>query len=125
MNLEGWKRRVEELEKNIYALYLASRHPDTPLRAKLVVVVTVAYALSPIDLIPDFIPVLGYIDDLLLLPAGIWLALRLIPEPVWRECQEEAAGATSSLPQSRRAAIVIVSIWTLLLVWLVNWFLWR
>ena len=72
MELGEWKKWANALKKNTYALYLASRHQGVPLMAKAVIVIVVAYALSPIDLIPDFIPVLGYIDDLLLLPLGIW-----------------------------------------------------
>jgi len=73
-----------------YALYLASRRRDVPWHAKAVAVLVVAYALSPIDLIPDFIPVLGYLDDLLLLPLGIALVIRLIPRPILEECRDQA-----------------------------------
>lgn len=70
------------MKQQVKALYLASRDPRTPIAAKCLVVIVVAYALSPIDLIPDFIPVLGYVDDLILLPFGIYLAVKLIPEPL-------------------------------------------
>jgi uncharacterized membrane protein YkvA (DUF1232 family) len=91
MTIPDWKRWVDTLKSNVYALYLAARDPRVPLPAKIVIGAVVAYALSPIDLIPDFIPVIGYLDDLVLLPMGIWLAQRLVPKDVWRECQAVAA----------------------------------
>ena len=124
MRIGEWKRRVERLKRNTAALYFASRHPRTPIIAKLVVLATVAYALSPIDLIPDFIPILGYLDDLVLLPAGIWIARRLVPEPVWLECQQLAAQQTANLAQNRRAAMVIILVWILACAWL-SGLLWR
>ena len=78
------------LKNEIFALWLASRHPRTPLFAKVLAVAVVAYAVSPIDLIPDFIPVLGYLDDILLLPIGIWIVLKLIPGEVMTECRARA-----------------------------------
>ena len=119
MEKGSWKKRAEALKKNTYALYLASRDPRVPVLAKIVAGFTVAYALSPIDLIPDFIPVIGYLDDLLLLPIGIWLAIRLVPENVWRESQVLAAQKISDLKPSRHAAIIIVIIWILVLAGLV------
>ena len=86
--LKGWARA---LKRDVVALWLAARDPRTPLAAKLVAGAVAAYALSPIDLIPDFIPVLGYLDDLLLVPAGIWLAVRLIPEELLAELRAVAA----------------------------------
>src|SRR5215813_10664131 len=84
---QSLKRRIDDLRSETLALYLAARHPSTPWYAKLVVAAIVAYALSPIDLIPDFVPVLGYVDDLLLIPIGIALAVKLIPAPVLLECR--------------------------------------
>ena len=124
MRLGEWKRHVEKLKRSTATLYFAARHPQTPFIAKLVVLATVAYALSPIDLIPDFIPILGYLDDLLLLPAGIWIARRLVPEPVWLECQQLAAQQTANMAQNRGAAVVIVLIWVLACAWLLG-LLWR
>ncbi len=121
MRFGNWKVHAEALKNNTYALYLASKHPRTPLLAKLVVLATVAYALSPLDLIPDFIPILGYLDDLILLPAGIWLALRLLPASVWVECQERAAREMGDLPRSRAAAAVVIVLWVLLCTWLIFW----
>ena len=119
-----WKNRVAGLKQDTYALYLASRDPRVPLAAKLVVVFVVAYALSPIDLIPDFIPVLGYLDDMLLLPMGVALAIRLMPRDVWEDYKNQArAQLASELPRNRTAAIVIATIWIVLLS-LVAWLLW-
>lgn len=109
---ERLKKRARVLNRDVYALYVASRHPAVPRVSKLIVAGVVAYLLSPVDLIPDFIPVLGVLDDILLLPLGVALAIRTIPPDVWRECRvradEELAGG---LPRSRAAAAVVVSIW--------------
>ena len=113
MNISVLKAWAQTIKTNTYALYLASRDSRVPLIAKLLIGVVVAYALSPIDLIPDFIPVLGYLDDLILLPAGIWLAIRLVPTKIWQECQAQAIQRGDAMPRSRRAAIVIIAIWLL------------
>jgi len=100
------------LKRETLALYLAARHPRTPWYAKLLVAGVAAYALSPIDLIPDFVPVLGYIDDLLLLPLGIALAVRLVPPDVMQDCRTQAAEAfTNGRPVSRTAAAAIIVVW--------------
>src|ERR671933_1645183 len=88
--LTGLRRRARLLKRDTYALYLAARDPRTPWYAKVLAAVVVAYALSPLDLIPDFIPVLGYLDDLLIVPAGIALAVKLVPAPVMAECRAQA-----------------------------------
>lgn len=110
--IEHWRQRVRELEQGSRALCLAARDPRVPWYAKAVVVLVVAYAVSPIDLIPDFIPVVGYLDDLLLVPLGIALAIRLIPAEVWQDCvaraQAEQAGRG---PRRWRAAAVVVGTW--------------
>ena len=116
--LAALKTRAKALKREVLALSFAYRHPQTPWVAKLVVAGVVAYALSPVDLIPDFIPVLGLLDDLVLLPAGIALALRLIPASVMAESRERAAGAEGS--QSWLGAGVIFVVWLLAL-----WLLWR
>ena len=106
------KERARALKSETVALCLAARHPDTPWYAKLLVAGIAAYALSPIDLIPDFIPILGYLDDLILIPLGIVLAVRLIPGPVMEECRTRARELLeSSRPVSRIAAAVIVCVW--------------
>lgn len=109
--LEQFKARAKSLRREIYALYLAARDPRTPWYAKAVIACVVAYALSPIDLIPDFIPVLGYLDDLLLLPLGIYLALKLIPEEVLADARRLAADTSGRLPKSWHAAVIIIFIW--------------
>ncbi len=89
--LQAWKERAKELKTEIHALLIAYRDPRTPWLAKGLVLLVVAYALSPIDLIPDFIPLLGYLDDLILLPLGIALAIRLIPMDVLDEARKAVA----------------------------------
>ena len=121
--LAEWARA---LKREALALYYAARDPRTPWYAKLIAGAIVAYALSPIDLIPDFIPVLGLLDELLLLPGAIWLALRLVPDPVLEESRRRAEAALER-PTSRTAALVIVLVWiacaVALGVWLVPRFL--
>jgi uncharacterized membrane protein YkvA (DUF1232 family) len=104
------------LKQETYALYLAYQHPDTPWYARAWAFVVVAYAVSPIDLIPDFIPVLGFLDDAILLPIGIWIALRLIPAPVMAECRERSRDILGKPTSAagRWAAGIIVVIWLLL-----------
>jgi uncharacterized membrane protein YkvA (DUF1232 family) len=110
--LRRWARR---LKVESTALYLAARDPRVPWYARLFLLAIVAYALSPIDLIPDFIPVLGYLDDLILLPLGIWLALRMVPPGVMEDCRARAAEIVASgRPSSRAGAIAIVVIWVVL-----------
>ena len=117
------ERRTHELKTQTYALYLAYRDSRTPWYAKAWTALVVAYAISPIDLIPDFILVLGYLDDLIIVPAGIALALKLVPPDVMAQAQENARQATS--PEGRGgwiAAVVIIMIWLLIfgaIAWLV------
>ena len=117
----AWTNWASSLRKNTYALYLASKDPRVPTLAKIFIGLVVAYALSPIDLIPDFIPVIGYLDDLLLLPIGIWVAIRLIPRSVWKECQMLAAERTFNVPRNRHAAIVILTIWAIAIGCFIFW----
>ena len=120
--LNRWKNSVRGLKRNTYALYIAAREPGVPFAAKVIVGVVIAYALSPIDLIPDFIPVLGYLDDLLLLPLGIYLAIKLIPQPVWEKCRQRAeAELEQGLPRNRVAAAVIIAIWLAAIFWISLW----
>ena len=104
------KARARELKRETYVLYLAVKDPRTPWYAKAVAGAVVAYALSPIDLIPDFIPVIGYLDDLIVVPLGIALALKLIPATVMADCRTQAL-ATDRLPVSRTGAAVIIALW--------------
>jgi uncharacterized membrane protein YkvA (DUF1232 family) len=115
--LKDWARAIK---RDIHALYLASRDPRVPWYAKAVAVVVVGYALSPIDLIPDFIPVLGYLDDLILLPLGILLVIRLIPPAIMAE-HRAAAVAARDYPANRLAAVVIVCLWAAAVV-ATGWF---
>lgn len=114
--LKAWARA---LKHDVVALWLAARDPRTPWHAKALAGFVAAYALSPIDLIPDFIPVLGYLDDLLIVPAGLWLAVRWVPAPLMMEFRAQAAARAR--PRSRAAALVIVTFWLAiagLLIWL-------
>lgn len=113
--LKDLKQRVRLLKAETFALYLAARHPSTPWYAKMLVAVIVAYALSPIDLIPDFIPVLGYLDDLILIPIGIALAIKLVPPAVLTECRARSQEAlVNGKPVSRIAGAVIITLWLVL-----------
>lgn len=115
--LEQWKQRARQLKAELYALYLAYKDPRVPWYARLVAACVVGYAFSPIDLIPDPIPVLGYLDDLILIPLGIALAVRLIPPGVLDECRVQAREIIKQgKPTNWLAAGVIVAIWLLLAV---------
>jgi uncharacterized membrane protein YkvA (DUF1232 family) len=109
MKLKRWARG---LKRDVHAIYLAARSPRVPWHAKIIAIAVAGYALSPIDLIPDFIPVLGYVDDLIIVPSGIWLVLALIPADVMAECRAIADEAAMR-PKSRLAATIIVAIWIL------------
>ena len=104
------KRWARALKRDVVALWLAARDPRVPWAAKAVAGGVAAYALSPIDLIPDFIPVLGYLDDLLIVPAGIWLAVRMIPPALMAEFRNDAA-ARAVRPASYLAAVAVVGLW--------------
>jgi uncharacterized membrane protein YkvA (DUF1232 family) len=115
--VDKWKRRARQLKTEVYALYLAYKDPRTPWYARILSALVVAYAFSPIDLIPDPIPVLGYLDDLVLIPLGVYLALRLIPPEVMAESRERAkAVMAEAKPVNKLAALVIVLIWIGLVV---------
>lgn len=119
--LRGLRQKARAIKRDAYTLYFACGDPRTPWYLKLFAGGIVAYALSPIDLIPDFIPVLGYLDDVILLPLAIVLAVKLIPEPVLIECRAKAQ-VHSERPTSRTAAAVIIAIWLTtagLVLWLV------
>lgn len=109
---ENWKHRVKQLKIETYALYLAYKDPRTPWYAKIFAACVVGYAFSPIDLIPDPIPLLGYLDDLILIPIGVTLALKMIPSPVLVECREKAQVIINQgKPINRIAAGIIIGIW--------------
>ena len=108
--LENWKQWARTIKRDAHALYLAARDPRVPWYAKALAIGVAAYALSPIDLIPDFVPVLGYVDDLIIVPAGIVLVIWLIPPEIMAQ-HREVAIAAQDRPMSRAAAVVIVTIW--------------
>ncbi len=116
--LKQWTRR---LKRDVLALWLAARDPRVPYHAKALAAAVAAYALSPVDLIPDFVPVLGYLDDLLIVPLGIWMAVRLIPEPVMAELRAAASGRRA--PPSRAGLAAIVLIWLAALA-VTAWLVW-
>jgi uncharacterized membrane protein YkvA (DUF1232 family) len=120
--LSAWAKAVKA---ELLTLWFATKHPQAPLAAKVIAVIVVAYAFSPIDLIPDFIPVLGYLDDLLIVPLGIWLAFRLMPEAVRIEARAKAEqwiAERRDRPRNYLAAALIVAVWIALGVWLARLF---
>jgi uncharacterized membrane protein YkvA (DUF1232 family) len=111
----GWKEKAWHLKRELHALYLAYKDPRVPWHARVMAAIVVGYAFSPVDLIPDPIPVLGYLDDLVLVPLGIYLAVRMIPIDVLNECRETASLSVSQRkPRNLIAAGIIISIWVLL-----------
>jgi len=108
--LSRMKTWARSLSRDGHAIYLASRDPRVPWYAKFLAIAVAGYALSPIDLIPDFIPVVGYLDDLIIVPFGVWLVVRLIPEGIMAEYRATANEAVQR-PVSRAGMIVIISLW--------------
>jgi uncharacterized membrane protein YkvA (DUF1232 family) len=120
--IKAWAGRIK---RDSVALWFAYREPGTPLAAKALCVFVVAYALSPIDLIPDFVPVLGYIDDAILLPALIWLAVRMVPTPVLEVSRAKAEvwmAAKGRKPSSYAGAVLVVAVWAAAAVAAWYWF---
>ena len=114
MNVEAWKQRARQLSAQTYTLYLAYRHPGTPWYAKVFVALVVGYVFSPIDPIPDFIPGVGLLDEMVVVPIGVLIAAKMIPQDVLEECREKAREvAQGEKPVSRVAAVVVVAIWLL------------
>lgn len=118
-SLKTWARN---LKRDVVALWIAARDPRVPWYAKLAAGAVAAYALSPIDLIPDFIPVIGYLDDLIIVPLGILLALRLVPDRLMREFRQEAV-RREARPMSYAGAAAIAAIWIGAAAWLI-WLFW-
>ena len=118
--LSSFKERAKELKQFTLVAYYAARDPRTPTFVRLLALFVAAYALSPIDLIPDFIPILGYLDDIVLVPLGLALVVRLLPEPVLVSAREQAQRAAER-PTSKGAAVVIVAIWLLVLFLFGRW----
>lgn len=116
---------TKRLSVYLFALWKLFKHPDTPRAAKWVAIAVVAYAVSPIDLIPDFIPVLGLLDELLLLPLGLALAVALAPKPLWQAClaeaRQEAESRHARAPKWRAGAVLVVLIWLLLGALALGW----
>jgi uncharacterized membrane protein YkvA (DUF1232 family) len=120
---DRWKEWARTIRRDVHALYLASRDPRVPWHVKVLALAVAGYALSPIDLIPDFIPVIGYLDDLIIVPIGILLVIRLVPAEVMAE-HRELAKAAQDRPVSRGAAAAIIAIWMAACA-LVAWLVWR
>lgn len=121
--LRRWARR---LNSEVHAIYLAARDPRVPWHVKCLAIAVAGYALSPIDLIPDFIPIIGYLDDLVIVPLGIWLVVSLIPDEVMAECRAKA-DAAGQRPVSRAGMIAIIVVWVavgLTLAW-IGWVSWN
>ena len=113
--LDQWKAGARRLKIETYTLVLAYRHPKTPWYAKVGAALVVGYALNPIDLIPDFIPVLGYLDDLILLPLGVMVVVKMIPEPVLAECRQNAKLLVNQEKSLNWVSAGVIIIWGLLL----------
>ncbi len=119
---ERLKKWARDVKRDVLALYLAARDPRVPWYAKALAALVAAYALSPIDVIPDFIPVLGYLDDLILLPLGIAAVVRLIPDEVMADLRSQAEERILTRPRSMAGAIVVILLWVTAAV-LVVWFI--
>jgi uncharacterized membrane protein YkvA (DUF1232 family) len=111
---------VRRLKRDLVALSLASADPRTPLVAKLWAMLVIGYALSPLDLIPDFIPVLGVLDDLILVPLGIWILLRMIPQDVMADARAQANDPNARLPVNWYAGAVVALVWFACALWIIS-----
>lgn len=118
--MRGWARRIK---RDGVTLWFACRHARTPLAAKALGLFVVAYALSPVDLIPDFIPVLGYLDDVILLPSLIWLTIRLLPQDVLDDCRTQAVAwiERQGRPRTKWGILFVVTVWFLVAYGLWRW----
>lgn len=120
--LQRWKQQLKLLKRETYTIYIACKDPRVPWYARFLAAAVVAYAFSPIDLIPDVIPVIGYLDDLILVPLGIALVIKMIPPDVLAECREKAATAMADgKPTNWIAAMIVVGLWFLLGIGAVVW----
>lgn len=111
--MDNWKKWAKKIKSELYALYFAYKDPRLSKLKKLFIILVISYAFSPIDLVPDFIPILGYLDDLILLPIGIYFALKMIPDEVLVEAREKAKDFQSK-PKSWTAGIIIIILWFLI-----------
>jgi uncharacterized membrane protein YkvA (DUF1232 family) len=115
----GIQQKAKQLKNDIPAVFIALKHKDTPIIAKIMAAITVGYALSPVDLIPDFIPVLGYLDDVILLPAFVALTIKFIPDDIFEQCRKESEDIwINGKPKKWYYAIPIVLIWALI-IWMI------
>ena len=117
--VEQLKSRARALKNEAFAIYLAAKDPRTPWYAKTIALLTVAYALSPIDLIPDFIPILGYLDDLFIVPGGLWLAVKLIPPEVLEDARKSVTTQGTARSVLFVGAVLIVVLWVIILIGIV------
>ncbi|WP_160671909.1 YkvA family protein [Clostridium sp. C8-1-8] len=119
-SLKKFRNRTKNMKKEIGALYLAYRRKEIPIYTKLIILLVVGYALSPIDLIPDFVPILGYVDDVIILPLGIALAVKSIPKSIMEECRAEAEKKYSNIKKKSYAfAVLIIAIWVALALYII------
>jgi uncharacterized membrane protein YkvA (DUF1232 family) len=119
--MDEFKKRAREIKRNIFVLYLAYKDPRVPWYAKLFTICVVAYAFSPIDLIPDFIPVIGYLDDLIIVPLGIKMAIKMIPPAVIEDCRAKAEELRNKgKPKNWLTGALFILIWLLVAIWLGN-----
>jgi uncharacterized membrane protein YkvA (DUF1232 family) len=116
------KSKAKKIKQDIFVLVAAYKHPKTPFYVKLLSIIIVAYAFSPIDLIPDFIPVLGYLDDIILIPLGITLVLKLIPKDVLQECREITEKSEKVKRKNWVAGTIIILLWIAALSWIISLF---
>ena len=121
--LSRLKVRARELKREVYAIYIAARDPRTPWYAKALIFFVVAHTFSPIDLIPDFIPILGYVDDLIITPGGLWLAVRLIPPEVMADARIAAATRRVDQSTGKVGAVLVILIWIIAAVVTIYFFL--
>lgn len=121
--LEQLKARARALKREAYAIYIAARDPRTPWYTKALIFFVVAHTFSPIDLIPDFIPILGYLDDLIITPGGIWLAVRLIPSEVMTDARAKAATYDVDRSLGKVGAVIIILLWIIAMLGAVYLFL--
>ncbi len=121
--MTSFKQKTKALRTETYTVYLAFKNPRVPWYAKVLIALVIGYALSPIDLIPDFIPVLGYVDDLIIVPTGIFLALKMIPREVLQECREKAKSDPISGKTKWVGVSIIVLIWLLVIYFAIRFIL--
>lgn len=119
--LDSLKQKAKRLKKEVYVLYLVYSHPGVPWYKKLFILLIITYAFSPIDLIPDFIPVLGALDDLFLIPLGIIIAMKMIPKEIWDECRLKVdEGFQIDKSFGRYGAVLVVILWLIVGAWVLR-----